>query len=224
MESRVPSSFDIDLVMQRLRQAVEPFPPAALFALADEGFASPFEILIACLISTRTRDEVTVMCARRLLTQARTPAAMSQMTASAIDDLIRDCTFHEVKSEQMVQIATRLVHAYEGALPCDADVIQSFRGIGPKCANLVLGIACQQPRISVDIHVHRITNRWGYVQARTPEATMQALEAILPQLYWVEINRLLVPFGKHICTGSRPRCSTCPIHDMCQQRGVSTHL
>lgn len=101
--------------------------------------------------------------------------------------------------------------------------MQSFRGIGPKCPNLVLGIACQQPHISVDIHVHRITNRWGYVQARTPEATMQALEAIPPQLYWVEINRLLVPFGKHVCTGSRPRCSTCPIRERCQQRGVSTH-
>jgi endonuclease-3 len=215
--------FDIDLAMQRLREAVKPFAPAALFALADDGFDSPFEILIACLISTRTRDEVTTACARRLLTQARTPAAMSRMTPAAIDDLIRDCTFHEVKSRQMVEIAFRLVHDYGGVLPCDADVIQSFRGIGPKCANLVLGIACQQPRISVDIHVHRVTNRWGYVQAPTPEATMRALEAVLPQPYWIEINRLLVPFGKHICTGSRPRCSTCPLRHMCQQRGVNAH-
>ena len=91
---------------------------------------------------------------------------------------------------------------------------------GPKCANLELGIACGQPRVSVDIHVHRVTNRWGYVRTRTPEQTTAALEAKLPQGYWVEINRLLVPFGKHICTGQRPRCSTCPVLDMCQQVGV----
>jgi endonuclease-3 len=84
----------------------------------------------------------------------------------------------------------------------------------------VLGIACGQPCNSVDIHVHRVTNRWGYVHGRTPEHTMAALETKLPQQYWVEINRLLVPFGKHICTGSRPRCSTCPVLDMCQQQGV----
>ncbi|MGH2369581.1 MAG: endonuclease III domain-containing protein, partial [Chloroflexota bacterium] len=84
-------------------------------------------------------------------------------------------------------------------------------------------IACGQPRIGVDIHVHRVTNRWGYVQARTPELTMAALEATLPEKYWVEINRLLVPFGKHICTGTLPRCSTCPVLDMCQQVGVGTH-
>jgi endonuclease-3 len=223
MQAKPPSSFDIDRVMQRLREAVKPFAPAALFGLADEGYSSPFAILIACLISTRTRDEVTVVCARRLLTQAPTPAAMSQMTPAAIDALISDCTFHEVKARQMVEIASRLVNDYDGVLPCDDDVIQSFRGIGPKCANLVLGIACQQPRISVDIHVHRITNRWGYVQARTPEATMLALEAVLPPSYWIEINRLLVPFGKHVCTGSRPRCSTCPVREMCQQRGVDAH-
>src|SRR3989304_2663551 len=92
---------------------------------------------------------------------------------------------------------------------------------GPKGANLVLGVACGQARIGVDIHVHRITNRWGYVKASTPEKTMVALEAKLPEPYWVEINRLLVPFGKHICTGQRPRCSTCPGVEMCQQIGVT---
>jgi endonuclease-3 len=110
-----------------------------------------------------------------------------------------------------------------GTLPCDAELMRSFRGVGPKCANLVLGIACHQPLIGVDVHVHRVTNRWGYVQGRTPEHTMRALEAILPQPYWIEINRLLVPFGKHICTGTLPRCSICPVLDMCQQVGVKSH-
>ena len=90
-------------------------------------------------------------------------------------------------------------------------------------SSAVLGIACGQPFISVDIHVHRVTNRWGYVQAATPERSMLALEAVLPQRHWIDINRLLVPFGKHICTGKLPKCSTCPVLDMCQQVGVTSH-
>jgi endonuclease-3 len=115
------------------------------------------------------------------------------------------------------------VEKFDGELPCDIDVLTSFHGVGPKCAGLALGIACGQAFIGVDIHVHRVTNRWGYVQARTPEQTMKALEKKLPREYFVEINRLLVPFGKHICTGSLPRCSTCPVLDMCRQVGVEKH-
>jgi endonuclease-3 len=215
--------FDIDLVMQRIRHAISPFPPAALFALAEAGFNSPFEQLIACLISTRTRDEVTLKCGHRLFTHARTPVAMDQLTVEAIHAAISDCTFHEVKAPQIHDIARRVVAHHGGTLPCDPDLLQSFHGIGPKCAHLVLGIAGNQPYISVDIHVHRVTNRWGYVHTRAPEGTMVALENVLPQQYWIDINRLLVPFGKHICTGSRPRCSTCPVVDMCEQVGVETH-
>jgi endonuclease-3 len=215
--------FAIDLAMSRIRDAIRSFPQAALFALAEEGFDSPFELLIACLISTRTYDEVTMVCAHRLFARARTPVALSQLTPEAIDEVIYDCTFHDVKARQIQEIARRVVAEHSGTLPCDAALFQSFQGIGPKCANLVLGIACNQPRISVDIHVHRVTNRWGYVHTRTPERTLAALEKILPQPYWVDINRLLVPFGKHICTGSRPCCSTCPVLDMCQQVGVETH-
>jgi endonuclease III len=215
--------FAIDVAMARIREAVRPFPPAALFALAEEGFRSPFELLTACIISIRTLDAVTLSCAHQLFALARTPLTMSQLTPEAIDDAIRTCTFHEAKAPQIHAIACRIVAAHGGILPCDAELLRSFRGVGPKCANLVLGIACDQPSIGVDIHVHRVTNRWGYVSERTPERTMVALEAVLPQQYWVEINRLLVPFGKHICTGSRPRCSTCPVLDMCQQRGVQAH-
>jgi len=215
--------FDIDLVLQRIRHAISPFPPAALFALAEAGFNSPFELLVACLISTRTRDEVTLECAHRLFARARTPAAMNQLSPEAIHEAIADCTFHDVKAPQIRDIACRIVTHHGGILPCDPELLQSFHGIGPKCAHLVLGIACNQPYISVDIHVHRVTNRWGYVHARTPEGTMAALENILPQQYWIDINRLLVPFGKHICTGSRPRCSSCPVRDICEQVGVETH-
>lgn len=99
----------------------------------------------------------------------------------------------------------------------------AFKGVGPKCAHLALGIACGQPYISVDTHVHRVTNRWGYVQTKTPEKTTEALAAKLPQAYWIEINERLVPFGKHICTGKLPRCSTCSLLEMCEQVGVDKH-
>lgn len=215
--------FDIDTVMLRLRTATQPFPKAAMFELAAQGYRSPFEQLIACLISIRTYDEVSLPVSRRLFERANTPAAMVQLTPDQINQLIRDCTYHEPKSKQIWDIADRIIREFNGELPCDYETLISFTGIGPKCANLALGIACNHPCISVDVHVHRVTNRWGYVQTRTPEKTLAALEKQLPQRYWVEINELLVPFGKHICTGNLPHCSTCPIRDMCQQIGVKKH-
>lgn len=212
--------FDIDQVIDRLREAVRPFPKAAMFELAQAGFASLFEQLVGCVISIRTWDEVSLPAAKRLLTRARTPAQMTGLTAREIEVLIRPSTFGERKAEQILALARRAVDELGGELPCDRQVLLSFSGVGPKCANLALGIACGIPLISVDVHVHRVTNRWGYVQTKTPERTITALEAKLPQYYWVEINRLLVPFGKHICASQRPVCSTCPILAMCQQIGA----
>ncbi|MER3404253.1 MAG: DNA lyase, partial [Chloroflexota bacterium] len=148
---------------------------------------------------------------------------VSHLPVEEIDRLIGACTFHEAKARQIAAIARRAVAEYGGSLPCEEQVLRSLRGVGVKCANLVLGIACGQPRIAVDIHVHRVTNRWGYVQARTPEQTMAELERTLPRQYWLEINRLLVPFGKYICTGTLPRCSVCPVLEMCRQVGVTAH-
>jgi endonuclease III len=215
--------FNIDLAIRRIRKAVEPFAKAAMFELAEDGFDSPFEQLVACIISIRTYDEVMLPTARNFFERARTPDQVSRMTVRDIDELIRPSTFHERKARQIHQIAQRVVEQYDGSLPCDADALLSFEGVGPKCANLVLGIACGQPFIGVDIHVHRVSNRWGYVASPTPEKTMQALTEKLPRRYWIEINRLLVPFGKHVCTGKLPRCSTCPVLDMCQQVGVDAH-
>lgn len=215
--------FDIDIAMGRIAEAVRPFPVAALFALAEEGHRSVFEQLVACIISIRTYDETMLPLARRLFARARTPTAVAGLDVTEIDALIGSCTFHEAKAAQIHAIARRAVDEFAGALPCDREVLLSFNGVGPKCANLVLGIACDQPRIGVDVHVHRVTNRWGYVHAPTPEKTMAALEAELPRRYWLEINRLLVPFGKHICTGALPRCSTCPVLAMCRQAGVRAH-
>jgi endonuclease-3 len=223
MTTKNKKPFDIGSAMRLIRTAVRPWPKAALFELAENGFTSTFEQLVACIISIRTYDEVTLPVARKLFERARTPVEVSELTYEEIAALIHPCTFHERKASQILAIARRTVDEYNGNLPCDSDVLRSFAGVGPKCANLVLGIACGEPFISVDIHVHRVTNRWGYVQASTPEKTLMALEARLPRRYWIEINRFLVPFGKHICTGNLPHCSTCPVLEMCQQVGVKTH-
>ncbi|MDI3341526.1 MAG: endonuclease III [Sphaerobacter sp.] len=216
-------AFDIDLALARVREAVRDYPPAAMFALADEGHRSLFEQVVGCILSIRTYDEVTLPTARRLFAAAPTPDAMAALPVEDLQALIAPVSFAEPKARQIQAIAAATVERYGGTLPCDRDVLLAFTGVGPKCAHLALAIACGQPWVSVDVHVHRVTNRWGYVRTRTPEQTTAALEAQLPRRYWIEINRLLVPFGKHICTTRRPRCSTCPVLSMCQQVGVTDH-
>jgi len=215
--------FDINMALSRIEEAVRDFPKAALFELKEDGFGSVFEQLVACIISIRTYDEVMLPTARKLFQIARTPAQFAAMEPEEIDNHIRASTFHEAKARQIHDIARHAVAEHNGALPCDEAVLLSLRGVGPKCAHLVLGIACGQAHIGVDVHVHRITNRWKVVQAKTPEQTMVELQKIIPERHWIDLNRLLVPFGKHICTGKLPKCSTCPVLDMCAQAGVTAH-
>jgi endonuclease-3 len=215
--------FDIDVVMERVEEAVRPYPKAAMFELAERGFRSPFQQLVACMISIRTRDEESLPISLRLFETAPTAADVAALSPDEIAALIHPSTFYERKAIQIHDIALRAVAEYGGDLPCDEEVMRSFAGVGPKCSHLALGIACDSPVISVDVHVHRIVNRWGYVQTATPEQTMLALEDKLPQRYWISINSCLVPFGKHICTGVRPWCSRCPVLDMCRQVGVTSH-
>jgi len=217
-------AFDIDRAMELVRSAVAGYPKAALFQLYDAGFTSPFEILVACLISVRTRDETSLAMARRLFARARTPGQIAALDINEIDALISKCGFHLVKAEQIHTMARLILEENDGSLPCDFELLTSYPGIGPKCANLALAIACGEPRIGVDVHVHRVTNRWGYVTARTPELTMVALEQKLPKRYWVEINALLVPFGRNVCLPVRPKCPTCPLLEMCEQRGVAENV
>jgi endonuclease-3 len=216
----MPTKFDIHTAIKRLQAVVKDLPKAALFDLYDQGYTSLFEQLIACIISIRTYDEVTVPTSIRLFAKARTAADMAKLSSDEINDLIADSTYHENKSHQIKAIAERIETEFRGNLPANFEMLTSFKGVGPKCANLALGIATGQARIGVDIHVHRVTNRWGYVSAKTPEKTMEALENNLPKEYWVEINRLLVPFGKHICRGSYPRCADCILREMCPKIGI----
>jgi endonuclease III len=194
-----------------------------MFALAEEGYRSLFEQLVACILSIRTRDEVSLVAARRLFEAARRPEQIARLSHARLDRLVGDTSFHAAKAAQIREIARRTVAEHGGQLPCDEAVLRGFHGVGPKCAHLALGVACGERLISVDVHVHRVTNRWGYVDEPTPERTMAALGRVLPRRYWVEINALLVPFGKHICTGRLPKCSTCPVRDVCARVGVTAH-
>jgi endonuclease-3 len=221
--------FDLDEMIQRIRAATKPFPKAAMFELAERGYDNVFHVLVGCIISIRTLDEVSLPTSLKLFDAAPTPAAVAKLSVKQIDDLIHACSFHEPKAKQIREIARRTMEKFGGTLPCDFDTLTSFDGVGPKCANLALGVACGAASgappvgISVDIHVHRVTNRWGLVATPTPEKTMEALKAVLPREYWIEINALLVPFGKHICTGVMPKCSTCPVLEFCRQVGVTKH-
>jgi endonuclease III len=215
--------YDIDEMMRRLEAAVAPYAKAAMFELKAQDYGSAFEQLVGCVISIRTRDEVSLPAALRLFARARSPAEISALPVEEIASLIRPAAFRERKAEQILAMARRVAAEFDGQLPCDRDIMLSFEGVGPKCANLALGVACGAAFISVDVHVHRITNRWGYVRTGAPEKTAIALELLLPAPYWIDINRLLVPFGKHICTGRLPHCSTCPVLEFCQQVGVSAH-
>ena len=212
----------------RLRAVVATLPQekAAMFLLADEGYDSVFEQLVSAILSVRTTEEVTLLASRRLLDRARTPTAVAALSEAAIVALIRPCTFAEPKARDIRAIAIAARDAHGGVLPCDVEVLDAFRGVGPKVANLAIAASksCGQPSgIPVDIHVHRIANRWGVIATTTPEKTQPALEAILPREHWAEINCLLVPFGKFVCTGVSPKCSTCPLNAMCSKVGVTTH-
>jgi endonuclease-3 len=218
--ARAKRPLDIDKAVVLLREVVKPFPAAAMFELRERGFGTLFQQLVACIISIRTRDEVSLPVSLRLLEKAATPEAVAKLSVEEIDGLIGESTFHYPKAKTIRGIATKAVEEFGGALPAEWEKLVELPGVGPKCASLSLGVAENQPHISVDVHVHRVTNRWGYVAAKTPEKTMEALMEKLPKEYWIELNRLLVPFGKHHCTAVSPKCSSCPLLSMCQQIGV----
>src|SRR5205085_12627443 len=169
-------AFDIHEVIRRSRQEVRQFADAAMFDLAEQGFATPFHQLAACIISVRTRDEVSLPAALRRFKEAPTAADVSRLGVKKIAELIRPASFYDTKAYNIRDLAQRVAEQYGGNLPCDFDVMTSFRGVGPKCAIIRLGIACGATEISVDIHVLRVTTRWGLVGASSPEATCRILE------------------------------------------------
>lgn len=216
-------AFPVELALDRVEAAIGRFPKAAMFELAERGHRSLFAQLVACIVSIRTRDEESLPISLALFAEAPTPAAVAALPRARLEAILARSTFAERKAEQIQAIAAATVERFGGELPCDDEVVRGFAGVGPKCANLALGIACGLPRVSVDVHVHRVTNRWGLVATSSPEQTTLALEAVVPPDRRIDLNRLLMPFGKQICTGTLPRCSTCPVNDLCPRIGVRGH-
>lgn len=216
-------AFDLFTVLSRIEEATRAFPKAAMFELAERGYFTLFEQLISCIVSIRTLDETTIPVSLRLFAVARTPQELLLLSPEQLMELLYGSTYPDQKAYTMLGIAKIAVEQYNSQLPADYESLTALKGVGPKCANLALGVATGQAAISVDIHVHRVVNRWGYVQANQPEKTLKQLEMKVPVAQWIEINRLLMPFGKHICTGTLPRCSSCPVLAWCEQVGVTQY-
>ena len=181
---------------------------------------TPFHVLIATILSLRTKDTLTAVVAPRLFAVADTPAALMALGEEHIAELIYPVGFYRMKARSIIQICRILLEAYGGEVPADLDQLLALPGVGRKTANLVLGAGFGLPAICVDIHVHRICNRWGYVQTRDPDATEMVLRGQLPAGYWLSINRLLVTLGQQICHPTSPRCSQCPVAPFCGRGGV----
>lgn len=205
-----------------IEKAIAPFPKAAMFALREKGYDSLFEQLVACILSIRTRDETSLPLAIKLFEKARTPKEMLLFSFEELADFLYGATFPGQKAAAILALSQAALEN-KGQLPETEQFLLGIKGLGPKCVHLAMGIALGTPAISVDVHVHRVVNRWGLVQSKTPEATMAALEQIIPGQDWIDVNRLLMPFGKNICVGVKPFCSRCPVYEWCKRIGVTSH-
>jgi endonuclease-3 len=215
--------FDIDDMLSHIEQLMAQYPKAAMFQLYEQGFKSMFEQLLSCIISIRTLDEVSIPVSKKLFEKARTPEQLLKLSPQELEGLLQGSSYNGQKAYTMLGIAQAVIENYNGQLPADYNLLTDLKGVGPKCANLVLGVAAQLPAISVDSHVHRVVNRWGYLATTTPEKALAKLETLVPQDRWIDINRLLMPFGKYHCTPTVPKCSTCPVLKYCEQVGVQKH-
>ncbi len=215
--------FDLPRMFAAIADHNAAFPPAAMFGLAQAGYASLYEQLVSCVLSIRTYDETSYPASVALFARARTPRAMLELDREELVELIHKCTYPGQKADTILSLSRAIVEEYDGVTPATFPQLTAFRGVGPKCANLALGVALAVPAISVDVHVHRVVNRWGLVRTNTPEKTLKALEPIVPRGLWVDVNRVLMPFGKNTCVSTRPKCSTCPVRDDCAQVGVTAH-
>ena len=216
-------NFDLVEMLQQIEKAIKLLPKAAMFELYERGYNSLFEQLISCIISIRTLDETTIPVSEKLFAVARTPEALRKLSPSDLETLLFGTQYPGQKAQTLLGIANIAIDHFNGRLPADYEKLIALKGVGPKCAKLALGVASGFPGISVDVHVHRVVNRWGLVQTKTPEATMNILEGLVPKENWIDVNRLLMPFGKHVCVLHSPFCSTCPVLPYCRQVGVTKH-
>jgi endonuclease-3 len=204
---------------RRLRAAAKNWIVPMVYDMKEKG-ATSYEILIASLLSARTLDTVTTQVYPGLFKVANTPEKMVKLSEADIEKLIHRVAFSFAKAKQIKALSQILIDKYGGRVPETIEELDELPGVGRKIANLTVTMAFDKPGITVDVHVHRIVNRWGYVSTKTPDETELALREKLPRRYWIEINGLLIPFGQNICRPTSPLCSQCMLYEFCERVGV----
>lgn len=207
---------DIHAAIRTLKKEVQQWKVPAVGHYTQ----TPFTVLISCILSLRTQDKTTHEASDRLFRLTKTPRKMVKLSTAAIQKAIYPVGFYKTKAENIKKICEILLSKSNGKVPDDLDALLELPGVGRKTANLVVTLGYGKPGICVDTHVHRITNRWGYVQTKTPEQTETALRKKLPPEYWIIINDLLVSYGQNRCKPISPFCSTCRIRPYCDRKGV----
>ena len=211
---------DIDRFVDALAGVYQTWQAPVITLMANAG-ATPFQVLISTVLSLRTKDEVTAAASKRLFARADTPEAMVRLSPRTIEKLIYPVGFYKTKAGRLIEISRLILEQHGGLVPADLETLLTLPGVGRKTANLVMVEGFGQPAVCVDTHVHRISNRIGYVSTRNPEETEYALRDRLPKKHWIRYNELLVAFGQVICRPISPHCSRCPVSDMCPRIGVT---
>ena len=214
--------FDIDRFVETVAARYKDWNPPIITFIANRG-ATPFEVLVSTVLSLRTKDEVTSQAARRLFQEARTPEQILALGEKRLTSLIYPVGFYPTKAQRLLEISRIILNEHDGQVPDTLAALLELPGVGRKTANLVLVEGFKKPAICVDTHVHRISNRIGYVKTRTPDQTEMALREKLPRRHWIRYNELLVAFGQVVCRPVSPFCSKCPVADMCPRIGVDKH-
>lgn len=210
---------DLPVVMQRLEQHFQQVktPIVDLIQIQTE---EPFKVLVATILSARTKDETTAQAVARLFSRINCPDDLECLSEEEINKLIYPVGFHRAKAKHLKELPAVLKDLFQGRVPSEIDDLLQLPGVGRKTANLVRAVAFQLPAICVDVHVHRICNRWGYIKTQTPFESEMALRAKLPEAYWLKINSYVVAFGQNLCTPRKPHCPSCPIAEFCQRVGL----
>ena len=203
---------DIDKIVSLLKDAKQ---PQSEFVKLMDSFKNPYLVLIACILSLRTNDKTTYPATLRMLELAKTPKEMKNVSVEDLSKAIYPVGFYENKAKQIIELSKTIDEKLGGKVPDEIEDLIKFKGVGRKTANLVLSLGFNKPAICVDVHVHRIFNRLGYIKTKTPEETEFALREKLPQKYWIDINTLLVTHGQNVCKPIKPKCSECPIVGYC---------
>ena len=214
---------DIHQVISILEDETSRWTETALTAVAEQTRRDPFRILIGTVLSLRTKDETTAAACERLFGLADTPEAMQALSEELVDRAIYPVGFHATKARNILEICRILVDTYQGSVPDDIDTLVKLPGVGRKTANLVVTIGYGKPGICVDTHVHRISNRWGYIATKNPDQSEFALKEKLPPAYWIRYNDLLVMYGQNLCKPVSPFCSRCRLSSFCDRAGVEKH-